>query len=258
MVIKILLTLTILVSGAIIFLSESMIKTKILALNEDKTKLNQDLSKERSELADTKTKLDTTTRERDVLTADLDATKRQLDAEAKAKQVAMQETAAAKQAKAAAEKARDDTIKSNEEWFKVQSELKLTPKKVRDISKELPFAKEQLATVEAEQRILAVRFQQLEGEYISLKNPNKKVMQPDGLRGAVVAVDPKWKFVILNIGGNHGVRKNGELAVSRQGKFIARLKVTSVDPGHSIANVIDGRQADELQEGDEVLAPQDP
>ena len=93
--------------------------------------------------------------------------------------------------------------------------------------------------------------------YDSAINPNRSVVQPIGIRGKVVAVDPKWKFVILDVGSNHGVRSDGELTVTRSGRYIARIKVSTVETVHSIANVIDDFDGDKegIQEGDEVVAP---
>ena len=56
------------------------------------------------------------------------------------------------------------------------------------------------------------------------------------LTGKVLAVDSKYEFVVLNIGGNQGVAKNGKLLVHRDGKLVAKLRVTNVECNSSIAN----------------------
>ncbi len=256
MVIKILLILATAASAAVLFFTETQIKAKIENLNEDKSKLNDDLSSEKSKSTDLGQKLDKTTLERDTLSADLVSTKRVLDSEKTAKAAAEAETQKAKTAQKQAENSRDQTIAMNKEFFDIKDQLKLTPAKIRQIHKELPLAVGELSTIKAEQKILAVKYNSLAGQVEVLRNPNKRVLQPTGIEGIVVAVDPKWRFAILNIGGNHGVRQNGELTVSRDGRYIARLKVAKVEPGHSIANILsDFESGDEIEEGDKVIAP---
>jgi chromosome segregation ATPase len=72
------------------------------------------------------------------------------------------------------------------------------------------------------------------------------------LRGKIVTVDPKWDFVVLNIGESQGVIEDGELLVSRDGKLVAKVVVRSVERNRCIANVIPGWKLGEVIEGDEV------
>jgi hypothetical protein len=76
---------------------------------------------------------------------------------------------------------------------------------------------------------------------------------PPGLRGKVVAVDPQWGFVVLDIGGDQGLVERGELLVSRDGKLVAKVRVTTIEPKRAIANVLpEWKQADVI-EGDLVM-----
>jgi type II secretory pathway component PulC len=72
------------------------------------------------------------------------------------------------------------------------------------------------------------------------------------LKGKILVVDPKWDFVVLNIGGDQGVLEDGELLVSRDGKLVAKVIVRSVLKDRSIANVMPGWKLGEVFEGDEV------
>ncbi len=76
---------------------------------------------------------------------------------------------------------------------------------------------------------------------------------PPGLKGKVVAVDPKWDFVVLDIGGNQGLVPRGELLVNRDGKLVAKLRVVSVDADHSIANVLPQWSQGQVMAGDMVF-----
>ena len=66
-------------------------------------------------------------------------------------------------------------------------------------------------------------------------------------------MDPKYEFVVLNIGGNQGAKERGEMLINRNGRLIGKVRITSVLPDKSIANVIKAWKQDEPFEGDEVL-----
>ena len=73
---------------------------------------------------------------------------------------------------------------------------------------------------------------------------------PPGLKGKVLVVDPKWDFVVLDIGEKDGVLERGELIVSRNTRLVAKVKITNVQPNRSIANVMPGWKLGEIMEGD--------
>lgn len=80
---------------------------------------------------------------------------------------------------------------------------------------------------------------------------------PAGTKGTIVAVDPKYDFVVLNIGGNQGLVENATLLVNRDGKLVGRVRITQVQPDRAIANVMpEWKQsdADEIMEGDQVIS----
>ncbi len=62
---------------------------------------------------------------------------------------------------------------------------------------------------------------------------DREVALPPGTKGKVVAVDPKYEFVVLDIGGNQGVLKDAKMLVNRGGKLVAKVKITSVQPDRS-------------------------
>jgi hypothetical protein len=85
-----------------------------------------------------------------------------------------------------------------------------------------------------------------------LGNENYVVPLPAGLKGKVVVVDPKWDFVVLDIGDEQGVLQDGELLVSRDGKLVAKVIVRTVEKDRCIANIVPGWKLGEVFEGDEV------
>jgi hypothetical protein len=69
----------------------------------------------------------------------------------------------------------------------------------------------------------------------------------------VVTADPKWRFIVLDAGENQGVCKNGELLVSREGKLVAKVKVTRIQNDRCVADLMPGWELAEILEGDIVI-----
>ncbi len=74
------------------------------------------------------------------------------------------------------------------------------------------------------------------------------------LEGRITASDPKFVFVVLDIGSNHGVEKDMEFDVRRDGKSVGAIKIVTVKETHSVANPMKGTDGLELLEGDTVVA----
>lgn len=80
-----------------------------------------------------------------------------------------------------------------------------------------------------------------------------KVTLPANLRGTILVADPKWDFVILDVGEDQGVLEYGELLVSRNGKLVAKVVVRAVQKGRCIANVMPGWKLGDVIEGDQAI-----
>ena len=78
-----------------------------------------------------------------------------------------------------------------------------------------------------------------------------------GLEGKVLAVNANWSFVVLSIGDKQGVVNGSSLIVKRGGNLIAKLRVTSVEPSTSIADIQPGSapKGITVQPGDVVIFP---
>ena len=76
-----------------------------------------------------------------------------------------------------------------------------------------------------------------------------------GLQGRILAVNSGWNFVVLSVGDKQGVAVNAPLLVVRGGQPIARLRISSVEPSTSIADVIPGTvsRGATVQPGDTVI-----
>jgi len=253
MFLKIALIISILCSAGVIVFSEVNLGPKLKSLAEEKEKKTKDLedmTKQKEKFAkesgDRQTKIDVTEEALKNETAKADQAMKDVTAE-----------------KANVAKANADTAKANAETAKTKQEAKdffdynKPMAELKRVDAELPKAKEELDVTKDERKILAIMVNKLKGEVDAVKNVGVAVVLPPGIQGKVVAVDPKWDFVIVNVGGNAGLLKNGELIVNRGGKFVGRLKISTVEPGHSIANVMQQwkKKGDEIAEGDEVVVP---
>ena len=83
----------------------------------------------------------------------------------------------------------------------------------------------------------------------------KRVEQLNKLSGRILAVNEAWNFVVLNLGDKNGISSNTELLVKRGTTQIGRVRVTSVEPASSIADIIPGSLSRGLsiQPGDYVI-----
>ncbi|MCX6923024.1 MAG: hypothetical protein NT154_07425, partial [Verrucomicrobia bacterium] len=105
-----------------------------------------------------------------------------------------------------------------------------------------------------ENKILAQKIKKLENELAIYVTPEKFVLLPASLKGKVLVTDPKWNFVVINVGEDQGVLERGELLVNRNGKLVAKVIVRSVQKDRSIANIMPGWELGEVMEGDQVIA----
>ena len=81
-----------------------------------------------------------------------------------------------------------------------------------------------------------------------------KVMRT-GLEGKVLAVNSSWNFVVISLGDRNGVVANSELLINRGGQLIGKVRITSVEPSTSIADIVVNsiRSGTSVQPGDTVI-----
>ncbi len=75
------------------------------------------------------------------------------------------------------------------------------------------------------------------------------------LSGEVLAVQPSWNFVIVSLGDRQGVTMNLPLIVKRGPTLVAKLRVTSVEPATSVADIVSSTvpQGMRVEPGDRVI-----
>lgn len=76
-----------------------------------------------------------------------------------------------------------------------------------------------------------------------------------GLEGRILAVNPSWNFVVLDLGDRNGVVNNAEMLVKRGNQLIGRVRITSVEPSNSIADIVANSvpRGMNIQPGDNVI-----
>lgn len=128
-----------------------------------------------------------------------------------------------------------------------------TPAQVKALVSEVKTLRD-LATVnEAEKKILSRSNQILSQQLSNLLGGAEAVIDLPPVKGTVLVVDPKWDFVVLDIGEKQNMVAGGVLMISRNNKLVAKVKIMSVQGDRSIANVVPGWKLDEIMEGDDVL-----
>jgi len=250
MLIRICLILAIVAGLAAGIIAHLQVEKKIVTVRDDRDLKLKERDEARKERDDTKMELDNTKKELDTTKTELTTTKGQLeDANKRAAEADTRE-----------KKAVADLATANRDKKSLQDEL--TP--WRGLGKTLDVVKKTLAdhprvvdernALVAENKILQRRVDKLSQEVAELRGEDPPpVPLPQGLKGKIVQVDPKYDFVVLDIGGNQGVLERGEMLINRRGRLIGKVRITSVMPDKSIANVLKPWKQDEPFEGDEVL-----
>ncbi len=158
-----------------------------------------------------------------------------------------------------ADKLDADLAKTRQERDDAQADLaayKATGFKAPEVvamSKSYKAVQAQLAATEDENKVLGKKIKKLENDLAVYVTPNKPVFLPATLKGKVLVLDPKYNFVVLNVGEDQGLLENGQLLVKRDGNLVAKVVVTRIQKGQAIANVMPGWSLGEILEGDQVI-----
>ncbi len=146
-------------------------------------------------------------------------------------------------------KERDD---AKDELFAFQA-AGLSPAKVVSLGKDLKALQENLVGAQDENILLGKRIEKLKYQLSKYEGQKPTVFLPETLKGKVLVTDPKWDFVVVDVGEIQGVKQDGELLISRGCKLVAKVIVTSIQKDRCIANVMPGWKLGEVLEGDQVI-----
>ena len=130
----------------------------------------------------------------------------------------------------------------------------LSSEQLAGLAKQIKQLQDTVEVVNEEKKILQRRLTKAETELdrYRLVDYHGPALRAD-LKGKVMVADPKWDFVVLDVGENQGVLEWGELLVSRNGKLVAKVRVRTVEKDRCIANVMTGWALGDVMEGDEVI-----
>src|SRR5262245_35429177 len=129
--------------------------------------------------------------------------------------------------------------------------------KVEDVGKMLTKIKDLEQgneALKAEVQVFAKKAKTWEERWNAFFKKNDEIILPQSVRGKVLVVDPKWDFLVLDVGARNEVVVKGILIISRNGQLIAKAKVTDVQEQRSIANIMPGWKLSDVMEGDLVMA----
>jgi len=252
MLLRICLIVAILGAGAVVAVNFVMVKPAVETVIQDratqkegKEAAQKDLATAKKDLTTARTTLTNTTKTLATTKTELDAAKNNAQA-LEAKNTALTDQLA----KATANNEKSEALL--EKW----NQMKITPKDVvalQDNLKKIAMARD---GAEAESKLFSTQLSLTQDELNRLKgtnNVNEVPPLPAGLKGRVLAVDPKYGFVVLNIGNDKGVLTNGIMMVSREGTLIGKVQIAGVEDAQSVANILPAWRRGEVMEGDDVF-----
>lgn len=187
------------------------------------------LTKTSEELKSTQGNLEATTVEKDKVAAELSATQGELT---KAKSDLTAATTALTE-----KDAQVQTLTSELDTTKKQLADALGTSGQTEVAMEDPRIKELEALVSSQDAKLKAADSQL-AELRKREESRRTKMVQQGLEGRVLAVNPAWNFVVLSIGDKQGIVNNVELLLKRGGQYLGKVRVTSVEPSTSIADIV--------------------
>lgn len=249
MLIRICLIVAIVAGLAVGGLNLFMVKSNVATLQSTlKTEHDGRLSAE-SERDNTKRELDKTAK-------DLKQTKETLEATSAERDKAVAEAAAQiKKATEAADKLAKVVVERDDARAELAS-YKLTgrtPEQILAFDKQIKQLQDSVEVANEEKKILQRAAARLQARLDTYESPEKFITAPASLKGKILVTDPKWDFVVLDIGEDQGVLENCEFLVNRDGKLVAKVVVRTVQKNRAIANLMPGWKLGDVFEGDQVI-----
>jgi hypothetical protein len=178
--------------------------------------------------------------EKDTLTAQLGEAKSELD-KAKADLATAEEKATNAETQLAQAttdaEAKDTRIAELEQQLAEGGPAAAATTETADVTA-LTAERDELRTVVAG---LEDRASGLEAQVAELRRKDQtrqKSQMRQGLQGTILAVNQAWNFVVLSLGDRQGVVPNAEMLVQRGGQLLGKVRVTSVEPSTSIADIL--------------------
>lgn len=133
--------------------------------------------------------------------------------------------------------------------------LGIQPEQVAQLKTDLKKLTEDRDALATQEKIFTRNIEELKNRLARYEGDKEKPVEMPGLKGSIVAVDPQWNFVVLNVGEEQGAKPRGIVMVRRGDKLIGKARIVSVDKTRSFANLLPGwKQGDVgVEVGDSVL-----
>lgn len=128
-----------------------------------------------------------------------------------------------------------------------------TPKQIAALGKQIKDAEDALEVSQMEKKIIQKELDKTREKLLALIDPDHIVRMKADIRGKILVADPKWEFVVLNVGEDGGAKLNGEFLVSREGRLVAKVIIREVQKDRCIANLMPGWKLADVSEGDQVI-----
>ena len=127
-----------------------------------------------------------------------------------------------------------------------------------ELQAQLDDARQQLDLAEKEKSLLSDKVQAVTERSSQLEDEKKRravVRRKVGVQGKILAVNQAYNFVVLNLGGRNGVEAHSEMLIVRDGTFIGKIRISSVEPATAIGDIITSTLARgvQVQPGDIVI-----
>ena len=251
MLLRICLILAILTGVGVIGVSQFMLRPQIETIITDRDHNKTEWDKSKSELTKTKTTLKSTSEKLAKTESTLEETKSSLTAT----------TAKFEGEQKRANGLQEGLNKSNSELKAAKDELfaytatSVKPEEIRGLVSTVKSLTVENQGLVAEVKVFSEKAKGYKNQLdVLLGAANQDPPVPREVRGKVLVVDPKWDFLVLDVGSRNNVPQNGVMLISRNGELVAKVRVMEVQDQRSIANIMPGWKIKDVSEGDVVLA----
>jgi hypothetical protein len=240
------LIVAIIASFAVGVLNGFKVREKIQRLQSSLTEQTAARQKAENELAASK-------RELGVTSAALSRTKAEFQAVTEEKNAAVSKAASQRER---AERLANDLATTHQERDDARTQLAryrapgLEPEQIMHAAELMKQFRKDLGVATARNKFLEQEVEELKG---LVEGNHPEIKLPAALDGEVVAFDPRWQFVVVNVGEEQGVLKGGHLLVNRAGKLVAKVVVARVEKNRCIGTVMPGWALGEIVEGDRAI-----
>jgi hypothetical protein len=250
MLLRISLILAILLGAGTIFVTQKMAREHFQEMRDARDKNAKDRDTATTRFKKAETTLATTSNKLNQTQATLTKTEEELN-NTKQQLAAMQE--GLNKTKAELAKAIEDRKQALAELAK-WDQLGVKPEQVREMIASLKIKTDAIVALEDEKKILDRRVKELDNRLKLILGDEEYVVRlPAGTKGNVVAVDPKWNFVVLDIGADKEMLEGGVLMVHRNSQLVGKVRIREVLANRSIASPVPGWKLGDVEEGDQVL-----